>query len=530
MESAAENGAQPFETTPRETKPLEFLPTSGNSVVWNHEDGLIAVAASAVVTVFHPSRMDGTVGLAAWREMVPRLDSPAEEFEEYRARLLRERETRHSTEGEKKKASTSKKSEDVNRGGSLNNLVRLLDMTKKMKGLGQGIEASLGASQLFDDAYWNSELPKVVSISWSPSMCSDTGRSVLGVVFDDASAMVFAASDGLTPMWIPLVNLSPLADTLTDDSFSDSRFTNISWSDALYDDQTGFCFSIISIASEDGGMHLWRMQHLQTLRMDEDIQSGTHFEDRVSYIGHLHIAGESVQAMTWACVPGEGDREAELVAVFGGGSGSVAAWGIQASTLGRFDPCSWNERVDMTDLDGRKPVLILPRDSLIVSSLSCCLRYIEQSLQLLICVGKACGNIQMYASHNISASHSVEEAMVDGHGIHVPHKMDSHSISGTSFHCQGEIVVATSRLGNMVSFKIPREWKPDVSLIPNPVHGFDGPLAYKGYGCFGVAASPGGHFIAVVRQALQPDIEYKKYVRLLFTLTLRRKYNDTHAL
>eukprot|EP00889_Picochlorum_renovo_P000749 jgi/Picre1/27779/NNA_000743.t1 len=215
--------------------------------------------------------MDGTVGLAAWREMVPRLDSPAEEFEEYRARLLRERETRHSTEGEKKRASTSKKSEDVNRGGNLNNLVRLLDMTKKMKGLGQGIEASLGASQLFDDAYWNSELPKVVRISWSPT-------------------------------------------------------------------------------SEDGGVHLWRMQHLQTLRMDEDIQSGTHFEDRVSYIGHIHIAGESVQEMTWACVPGEGDREAELVAVFGCGSGSVAAWGIQASTLGRLDPCSWNERVDMTDL------------------------------------------------------------------------------------------------------------------------------------------------------------------------------------
>eukprot|EP00889_Picochlorum_renovo_P000750 jgi/Picre1/27780/NNA_000744.t1 len=66
----------------------------------------------------------------------------------------------------------------------------------------------------------------------------------------------------------------------------------------------------------------------------------------------------------------------------------------------------------------------------------------------------------------------------------------------------------------MVSFKIPREWKPDVSLIPNPVHGFDGPLAYKGYGCFGVAASPGGHFIAVVRQALQPDIEYKKQLQI----------------
>lgn len=520
MESAAENGAQPFETTPRETKPLEFLPTSGNSVVWNHEDGLIAVAASAVVTVFHPSRMDGTVGLAAWKEMVPRLGSPAEEFEDYRARLLRERETRHSTGGDKKKSSASKKADDVNRGGNLGNLTRLLDLTKKMKGSGRGIEASLGACQLFDDAYWNSELPKITSISWSPSMCSDTGRSVLGVIFDDASAMVFAASDGLTPMWIPLINLSPLVDTLSEDSnsFPDSRFTNISWSDAVYDDQTGLCFSIISVASQDGGVHLWRMQHLQTLGIDED-QSITRFEERVSYIGHISIAGERVQEMAWTCVPHEGDRKAELVAVFGCGSGSVAAWRMQSSTLGALDPCSWNEPVDMTDLDDNKPVLILPRDSLIVSSLACCLRYVEQSLQLLICVGKTCGTIQMYASDKISRTQSVEEAMADGHRIHVPHKMDSHSISGTSFHCQGDIVVATTRLGNMVSFKIPREWKPDISLIPNPVHGFDGPLAYKGYGCFGVAASPGGHFIAVVRQALQPDIEYKKYVRHLRTIT-----------
>jgi len=504
------------ETTSRETKRIEFVPTIGNSVVWNPEDGLIAVAASTVVTIFHPSRTDGAVGLVVWREKVPRLGSPSEDFDEYRAMLVEERGTKPASEDEakeKKKTTTSKKSDDVNRGGHVKNLYRLLDMTKQIKGSGQGIEASLGACQLFDDAYWNSELPKILGISWSPSMCSSTGRSALGVVFDDASAMVFAASDGLSSRWIPLVNLSPSADTLPGDgkSFLDSRFTSISWSDALYDDQTGFCFSLISVASEDGGVHLWKVRHLQTLET-QDNQPIPSVEQRMSYVGRIGIAGEHIQKMAWALVPCEGDGEAGLVAVFGCGSGAVVAWRIKASTLAALNHCSWNGRVDMTEIGGCKPVLILPRDSLIVSSLSCCLRYVQDALQLLICVGKTCGTIQMYASDTISTKRSVEKALVGGHGIHVAHKMDSHSISGISFHCQGDVAVATTRLGNMASFKITSEWKPHVSLISNPVHGFDSPLSYQGYGCFGVAASPGGHFIAVVRQALYPDIEYKKYV------------------
>jgi hypothetical protein len=184
-------------------------------------------------------------------------------------------------------------------------------------------------------------------------------------------------------------------------------------------------------------------------------------------------------------------------------------------------PCKWNERNECelkTDI-----VTLVEADGHFVTAIDSSLCFSDNSAcKIVVAVGKTAGIMRLYTSDKINIGseantyNSTKKALEQGRELLVGHRMDSHSISGVSCLANGNIVVAASRLGNLATFQLPRDSdeNQNVKLCVNPIHCLDDEKtdAYKGYGCYGVSASPGGHFVAVARQCLEPDLEYRKYV------------------
>eukprot|EP00890_Picochlorum_soloecismus_P003810 jgi/Picsp_1/442/NSC_00440-R1_---NA--- len=529
----------------RETQPIQFPPQRSNCLQWNKDDGVLAAGAGTVVVVFDGSRCHGPVSYAAWRQGVPLLmGSSVEDFEKYEEYVKRERmqEVRADDEKKAKGKQVAKTSSHMSRGRDLDDFMDTLDTIAGVPG-GGGIHGSLIACDMLQDAYWFLENPKVVSIAWSPCMCSEQGGSLLGVVFDDNSAMVFGPSDSLGPLWVPLVNLAPGRYEMEEEGekkkkkktggndaaiemhmfherFLSDQYKSMNWSDTLEyteEKENEMIFSIAGVVSGHGTMHLWRMKHVID-PVCRPARPSSSCKERMEYIGYIRVPEKNVLLASWVSLPRSTMGDSGVVLFLGCSDGHVAAWSTSCSFLAKTDPCEWNERNICDDI-----VTVVGADGHFVSAIDSSLCFSEDggACKMVLAVGKTAGIVQIYTSDEMvidSGLGTTKRSLEQGRELHVGHKMDSHSISGVSCLVNGTIVVAASRLGNMATFQLPSDsdGSPIVKLCVNPIHCLDDEKtdAYKGYGCYGVSASPGGHFVAVARQCLEPDLEYTKQLQI----------------
>lgn len=513
-----------------ETMPLDFLPHLGqHGLLWNKDHGLIAVAGSDVVVVCRPQehglagKMQG-IGLVSWREGVPCLGSSPDDFVVYRDMLgVMHVDAPDGADGDKKKASQTKLSSDVGRGRRWQAFMGMMGVVSSFQE-DVPVDASVMGCNMFDDVYWNLDLPRIVSMAWSPPMCSDRGDSMLGVVFDDSTVMLFSSGSKMSPLWVPDVRIRYHFDGSCSEienggcsssgefvkNVVASSFTCMSWSDAMSqcNGMERKVFSVFGLVSQTGVVTLYRVLHVSV-----PLEGNSCIEERVQCIGRLEVVDERVSHVKMMVVPG--NRGEELVVVCGCTSGAVAVWSVPSSQVYSMEPCEWSSCSDLVSVTGVPPVMILAQDDLMVSNIDCC---ITKDEKLLVVVGKSMGVVRLFLSSDVTEA-GVLASLEKGLEISVPQTMDSHSISGVVCLMGGSLVVASSRLGNIMTLKVPLDGESRQSVLgAKPVHSSKN-AADKGYGCYGLAASPGGYFVAIARQALEPDIEQKKQLQTHQLLT-----------
>ncbi len=490
------------ETAPTETHFLEHPPACGNGLVWSRDDGRIAVAADSLVVVMCPrgtNEAGEAFGLVAWKQGVPCLGDSPESFTGYRNSLYTYPD---SIQEDEKKGIARSKAQDVGRGRSydfVKNMLELLSVKDRENG-SLKIQTSFRVAELLDDVYFNPDAPKVVSIAWSPSMCSDVGGCLLGVVFDDSSVMLYSVSEAMSASWNPLIDLSRYRNLSGGLS---SSCLDIAWSEEIVGATR--CFSIIGVVSSDGTVDIFRVTHM-SLSLSEN-----KLEERIQYIGKVDIPGERICHMNLAVM----EETHELLVLCGCQNGSVFAWSDSFSHLENLDTSVKNMMTEGNNL------CIFEKDYLMVSCIDCSMTSdpSDGSRKLLISVGKTVGVVQIYMGGDIDTSKTILESLERGIILQIPRKIDSHTVSGIASLMNGRMVVATSRLGNIITFRI----APDglLSIGSNPIHHNRGPgkASYKGFGYYGIAASPGGNFIAVAKQAQEPDQAYNRQKQVYQMIT-----------
>lgn len=492
-----------------ETWVLEYPPTCGNGLAWNKDDGRIAVVAGMVVVVFRPEGgKNRAFSLVAWKEGIPSLGDDEDSFRRYRDAAC----AYPSTSDDVKTGASKGTSQDVGRGRTFESLYNVL---RKLSDIDQKsdcykIQTSISVSELLDDAYFSSEAPKVMSIAWSPSMCSNLAGSLLAVVFEDSSTMIYSISESMSALWMPVMNLCQRG---TESDGLPSKCVAIAWSDEIAHVSTSI--SLISVVLANGDVDLYRIFHV-SISLDAPA-----LEKRLSYIGRVHLPDECITQVKFTVIRADcSDKRQEddnVVAVLGCRSGAVVAWNIPASRIVNMHEISPGQGVRNV-LDKKHYTYVVEKDGLMVSSLDCCVILDSSSSRkkVLIGVGKTVGVVQMYLSQDILASKGILTSLKKGDKITVPRTLDSHTISGITCIMNGTLVIATSRLGNMMTLQVPQNGSKLATVALDPVHHCKGPgmSSYKGFGFYGIAASPGGNFVAVAKQAQEPDQEYRRQMQI----------------
>lgn len=492
-----------LELARNETHVLEYPPTCGNGIVWNKDDGRIAIASGGLVVVVRP---DGkgvgshAVGLVTWKEGVPCLGDDEECFIDYLNCLNMYTD---GLEDDGKKSVSKSTSQDVARGRTFGHVKEMLERLSRVDSESdrRKIQTSIMVSELMDDAYFNSESPKVVSLAWSPGMCSSLGGSLLGVVFDDSSTILYSISESMSVLWTPVLQLSRYREVHPGEL--PSVCVGIAWSEEIV--YSTSCFSILGVVLGNGSVDLYRVAHVE-MSLD-----GENLDQRIVCVGTIEIPDECITQIRFAVM----HEMQEFVAVCGCRSGVVVAWS---------EP--WSSFIDMSNTIDENLITvrednhlrIVDHDDLMVSSLDCSItRDASGNAQsLLISVGKTVGVVQLYLGDDLNASESTLASLRRGGMLQVPRTIDCHTVSGLACLMNGKLVVATSRLGNILTLKIPENNSKSATIGLNPVHHNTGPgmASYKGYGYYGIAASPGGNFVALARQAQEPDQAFRRQLQI----------------
>ena len=334
---------------------------------------------------------------------------------------------------------------------------------------------------------------------------------MVAVCFDDGSLMLFSKPGLMTAFWVPELNLSRVhvdiaafqeakKKRVVQDVVFPGTFLGVVWSKSFKVEATDSSrtYSVIGGITELGELELFRMAHNA---LGDRTPAGV--QSRVVHVGTVRLRGECITQAALV-VSAESGNAAEIVAVCGCESGAVMACSVALSD--HDVPGIDSKRVDLVE----KVESLLSGDQLMVTSLAvtcasgtCPAGGIER--QVTIAIGKTVGTIQVFIG---GAAGTLMESIKDGEPASVPEaaRPDMHSISGLAFLTSGRLLVASSRLGNMVTLRVP-----DMELVGNPVHHTRGGnnLQYQGFGCYGLAASPGGAFVALAKQSHEPDREFR---------------------
>ena len=343
---------------------------------------------------------------------------------------------------------------------------------------------------------------------------------MVAVCFDDGSLMLFSKPDAMTAFWVPEMNLSRAhldieayvkakKGRVVQDVVYPGTFLGVAWSKSFKVATTESLqtYSVIGGITELGSLELFRMTH-NTL--GDATPAGV--QCRVAHVGTVRLPGECITQVAFV-VAAKSENASEIAVVCGCESGATVACLMSAGDLVALDVIIPGIDRKSVDLVAKKKVYdksLLASDGRIVTSLAITCATGTRGVggsqqQLTIAVGKTVGTIQMFIG---GIADTLKDSIQHGKSADVPEaaRPDMHSISGLAFLMGGRLLVASSRLGNMVTLRVP-----DMVMVGNPVHHTRGGnnLQYQGFGCYGLAASPGGAFVALAKQSQEPDREFR---------------------
>ena len=343
---------------------------------------------------------------------------------------------------------------------------------------------------------------------------------MVAVCFDDGSLMLFSKPDAMTAFWVPEMNLSRAhldieayvkakKGRVVQDVVYPGTFLGVAWSKSFKVATTESLqtYSVIGGITELGNLELFRMTH-NTL--GDATPAGV--QCRVAHVGTVRLPGECITQVAFV-VAAKSENASEIAVVCGCESGATVACLMSAGDLVALDVIIPGIDRKSVDLVAKKKVYdksLLASDGRIVTSLAVTCATGTRGVggsqqQLTIAVGKTVGTIQMFIG---GIADTLKDSIQHGKSADVPEaaRPDMHSISGLAFLMGGRLLVASSRLGNMVTLRVP-----DMVMVGNPVHHTRGGnnLQYQGFGCYGLAASPGGAFVALAKQSQEPDREFR---------------------
>ena len=300
-------------------------------------------------------------------------------------------------------------------------------------------------------------------------------------------------------------------------------------------------FSIIAIGTKEGRIWLWRCVHpaLPALPGSEE-QERSSLDQRLSLVGRLPGNLSWAGVMKWISIPittlannnnsnnaaplkGPGGASSSsstlssvLVLAVGSSDGRVTLWGADSSTLGHAESLE-------TPLT--KWATICAPDLVQVTSLDARFRYSSspnKGPQLVIAVGKSAGGLCAWVSQELpvsetpfptlsSATDKIRSALRGGEILQLlDHSvLSSQSVSGVTLAAGAELLVACCRDGRMETWALPKvgnTLQPSVAPVPCARR----KQKDMGFGAFGVAASPGGTFVAVARCSLPAGVDFVK--------------------
>ena len=379
----------------------------------------------------------------------------------------------------------------------------------------------------------------MLGAAWSPPMCGGDGGlgSMMAVCFDDGSLMLFSKPTMMTAFWVPEVNLSRVQvdvdvynaakrKHVVRDVVIPGTFLGVAWSGAFTVKSNGASkmYSVIGGITEVGALELYRVTHVAVGE-----EKPARVASRVVHVGTVRLDGECITQVTFmvsARDSGDGDDvsgdPSEIAVVCGCASGVVTACGMAAGefvALEGIAPGIDSKTVDLVSNKKLNVVPLVPKDGRIAMSLAASCAQFESAsaspahagnatgsdFQVIVAVGKTVGTIQVFVG---GRARSLLASFQAGKSASVPAaaRPDMHSISGLAFLQSCRFLVANSRLGNSVTLSLP-----NMELQSNPVHHTIGGnrLQYGGFGSYGLAASPGGAFIALAKQSQEPDREFR---------------------
>ena len=342
---------------------------------------------------------------------------------------------------------------------------------------------------------------------------------MVAVCFDDGSLMLFSKPNGTTAFWVPEINLSRVhvdaeayveakKKHVVQDVVYPGTFLGVAWSKSFRVTSAGspHTYSVIGGITELGDLELFRMAH-NTLGNAAPAAVQT----RLAHVGTVRLGVECITQVTFVVSAESGDAS-EIVAVCGCESGAVMACSVMTGNLVALNAVVPGIRRMPVDLVAKKMVditSILVGDGRTVTSLAAtCTTGARDGdgvhQKVTIAAGKTVGKIKVFVG---GTKRTLKDSMQGGKSVvsEAPWP-DMHSISGLAFLMGGRLLVASSRLGNMVTLRVP-----EMVVVGNPVHHTRGGnnLQYQGFGCYGLAASPGGAFVALAKQSQEPDREFR---------------------
>lgn len=283
-------------------------------------------------------------------------------------------------------------------------------------------------------------------------------------------------------------------------------------------------FSFLAIGTKEGRIWLWRCNHPAAPALPGTVdQERSNLEQRMSLVGRLPGNLSWAGVLKWISIPVHVAASTSttpasvLLLVVGSSDGRVTLWGADSSTLGIADTLE-------TPLT--KWATIVAPDLVQVTSLDARLRYLgahgTTGPQLVIAVGKSAGGLCAWVSKELpaaattystlsSAADKVKSALQKGDilEMHDSSVLSSQTVSGVTLAAGAELLVACCRDGTMETWSLPRAGntlQPSVAPMPCAKR----KQKDMGFGAFGVAASPGGTFVAVARCSLPAGVDFVK--------------------
>ena len=239
---------------------------------------------------------------------------------------------------------------------------------------------------------------------------------------------------------------------------------------------------------------------------------------RFELVGSVRGSLAWVGALAWAKLPGSSPGEQSLVLAAGSSDGAVALWGAAVADLAQAPALGpGGEAAAPAPL--RRWHVPCPPDLRTVTCLAAWVA--DDGASLLLAAGKTAGVVALWrgAALGGSSAEAAAAAAKAGAATVLPGLMGSTSLSGLAWlpGAGAPLLAGCSRDGALGCWRVAPAAAASgagsqltLVAVPGPKPCSKPKAGKGGHGAFGLAPSPNGLFVAVVRHSLHPAAEFQR--------------------